>query len=345
MLSKDHKALLKQFEFDDATATAVSGDADNRQYWRLTKNDQSKILMYWSPKTFWPQTPSSGYMEKFADLADYLTAAGLSAPEIYGMDVVKKLIFLEDFGDTLYFNALEKDKSLEPQLYTLAVEALIHLHRFYDKEPIKGIDKASNKIWFFTLNRFIDHYFINVIGNRLPVEAVIEYQRLWGEVLDQTIAMPQTLCLLDYHSPNLMYLKGRKGVKQVGVLDFQDALIAPPMVDLSLLLFDPRRDVPEDLQEKLIAQYANAFPKLSKDTLRDGLDIFIAWKNMALLGQFISLAVNANKPGYLKHLPRCWQRLEKALQNKKLKHVKKWFDKYVPEDKRILPPHLKDKIA
>ena len=57
-------------------------------------------------------------------------------------------------------------------------------------------------------------------------------------------------CCRDYHSPNLMWLPERKGVKSVGILDFQDALRGPLAYDLVSLLQDARLDVPEALERE-----------------------------------------------------------------------------------------------
>ena len=41
--------------------------------------------------------------------------------------------------------------------------------------------------------------------------------------------------LLDYHSPNLLWLRGREGVRRVGILDFQDTMIGPTAYDVASL--------------------------------------------------------------------------------------------------------------
>ena len=54
-----------------------------------------------------------------------------------------------------------------------------------------------------------------------------------------------TWVLRDFHSPNLIWLPERHGIAQVGLLDFQDAVMGPAAYDLASLLQDARVDVPE----------------------------------------------------------------------------------------------------
>ena len=62
---------------------------------------------------------------------------------------------------------------------------------------------------------------------------------------------PTTWTLRDYHSPNLHWLAEREGLKRLGLIDFQDAVLGPPAYDVASLLQDARVDVPDDLEMRL----------------------------------------------------------------------------------------------
>ena len=55
-----------------------------------------------------------------------------------------------------------------------------------------------------------------------------------------------TWVLRDFHSPNLLWLPEREGIAEVGLLDFQDAVMGPAAYDLASLLQDARVDMPEE---------------------------------------------------------------------------------------------------
>ena len=72
------------------------------------------------------------------------------------------------------------------------------------------------------------------------------------------IEAPPTWVLRDYHSPNLLWLPDREGLAQIGVLDFQDALIGPAAYDVASLLQDARVDVAGTLEVALLGRYVRA---------------------------------------------------------------------------------------
>ena len=82
-------------------------------------------------------------------------------------------------------------------------------------------------------------------GKTVDVDGRAEFARLWRTALVPTIKVPQTWVLRDYHSPNILWLPEREGLKRVGILDFQDTLMGPPAYDVASLLQDARVDVPE----------------------------------------------------------------------------------------------------
>jgi len=71
--------------------------------------------------------------------------------------------------------------------------------------------------------------------------------------------MPRALpCWRDYHAENIMLISGRERSYDLGLLDFQDALIGHPAYDLVSLLQDARRDVSPELEAAMIAHYQGA---------------------------------------------------------------------------------------
>src|SRR5262249_31748278 len=60
-----------------------------------------------------------------------------------------------------------------------------------------------------------------------------QFLSLWRAALTRAATGPVHWVLRDFHSPNLLWLGERAGVARIGLLDFQDALIAPPAHDLA----------------------------------------------------------------------------------------------------------------
>ena len=51
---------------------------------------------------------------------------------------------------------------------------------------------------------------------------------MWRELLEKPAAGRETWVMRDFHSPNLIWLDERADIAQVGIIDFQDAVLGPP---------------------------------------------------------------------------------------------------------------------
>ena len=153
--------------------------------------------------------------------------------------------------------------------------------------------------------------------------------------------MPSSLALFDFHIDNLMWLKGRSGIQACGLLDFQDAVVAPVTFDLVSLLEDARRDVPTALAEDLIGHYLAAFPELGEGDFRASYCVIGAQRSTRILGTFARLRLRDAKPGYLLHIPRVWRWLAQDLAHPALAPVKAWFDRHIPPERRRVPEALR----
>jgi MurNAc alpha-1-phosphate uridylyltransferase len=156
-------------------------------------------------------------------------------------------------------------------------------------------------------------------------------------------SVSDTLVLFDFHVDNLMLLPDRSGIAACGLLDFQDALIAPRPFDLVSLLADVRRDVPPALVTNLRERYLAAFPDLDRALFDTAYAVIGAQRNARIVGTFTRLLVRDGKPGYLAFMPRTWRILEGFLDHPAIAPVKAWFDKHLAVAARR-PPRLDDDL-
>jgi aminoglycoside/choline kinase family phosphotransferase len=140
--------------------------------------------------------------------------------------------------------------------------------------------------------------------------------------------------LRDYHSPNLLWLPQREGIARVGLLDFQDAVMGPAAYDVASLLQDARVDVPEMLEIALLSRYSRA--RHAADAGFDAAQFAQAYATMAaqraskILGIFARLEKRDHKPQYLRHMPRVWAYLRRALAHPALEALQSWYRVHVP---------------
>jgi aminoglycoside/choline kinase family phosphotransferase len=174
---------------------------------------------------------------------------------------------------------------------------------------------------------------------RAPVSASARaaFIALWREALRPAIEAPPTWVLRDFHSPNLLWLPERSGVARIGLLDFQDALMGPAAYDLASLLQDARVDVRESMEIALIGRYVRARRETSPDfdvaAFARLYATMAAQRATKILGIFARLNRRDGKPQYLRHMPRIWAYLRRALAHPALAPLDAWYGEHVPEPK------------
>jgi hypothetical protein len=157
---------------------------------------------------------------------------------------------------------------------------------------------------------------------------------LWRELLGKADAEPKTWALRDFHSPNLIWLDDRVYTAKVGIIDFQDTVLAPAAYDLVSLLQDARIDVPEQLELVLLTRYIKARRAadggFNPAQFAELYALMSAQRNTKLLGIFARLNRRDGKPQYLRHLPRIWTYLNRSLAHPALAGLREWYAANVP---------------
>mgnify|MGYP003667773950 FL=1 len=145
-------------------------------------------------------------------------------------------------------------------------------------------------------------------------------------------ASPVTV-MRDYHAENIMLLDDGG----FGLLDFQDALVGHPGYDLVSMLQDARRDVSDDLEQRMLAYYLADHDDAAAEIFRSHYALLGAQRNTKIIGIFTRLAVRDGKQRYLDFMPRMWRLLEKDLRHPALAPMADWFDRNIPADVRSRP--------
>jgi aminoglycoside/choline kinase family phosphotransferase len=146
--------------------------------------------------------------------------------------------------------------------------------------------------------------------------------------------------LRDYHSPNLIWLPQRQGLKQVGLIDFQDAVLGHPAYDLVSLLQDARVDVSARCEADLLDYYCASRSRLDgrfdAEKFRQAYGVLAAQRNSKILGIFVRLKIRDGKQGYLKHIPRLSHYLDRTLGAPHLRELRTWYETWLPAEKRLM---------
>ncbi len=259
----------------------------------------------------------------FIAVAEWLASVGLTVPDIIARDLDQGLLLLGDLGDVRLRETLDNDPRREDELYALATDLLVQLHRH---PPMPRLLPHGLDQWLDEAMLFADWY-----GPALGLEIDRDsYRAAWTDVLAPVAAdgLGPVTVLRDYHAENVMLVAGHDGVAHLGLLDFQDAMAGHPAYDLASVLEDARRDVSPAIERAMIDRYRAA---------ADGGEAFeraywalAAQRNTRILGVFVRLWKRDDKPHYRTFQPRMWGLLERDLAGPGLGPVRAWFDDNVP---------------
>ena len=305
-----------------AEIVPLAGDASFRRYFRVISGDRQAVLMDAPPPHEDPRP--------FAAVGRWLIDRGLSAPKVLASDLERGLLLLRDFGDVRFRETVDSDAGREHELYALATDVLVHLHKHPPMPglPVHGLDQWLDEVALFT------DWYCPAVG--LTVDAA-EYRSVWAQVLEPVArdGLGPVTVLRDYHAENIMLVEGREGVRHLGLLDFQDALSGHPAYDLASVLEDARRDVPQQIEREMLDRYLAAAGQ--GDTFERAYWALAAQRNTRILGVFTRLWKRDDKPRYREFQPRMWGLLERDLEPPHLKPLRDWFDVNVPAEFRREP--------
>ena len=99
-----------------------------------------------------------------------------------------------------------------------------------------------------------------------------EFIQILSDLYNNIKPQSSTLVLRDYHVDNLFYLNNQKSLRQVGLIDFQDAVIGSPLYDLASLLDDVRRPLKSNLKKKLLELQLSKSGNVVNETLQKQIE-------------------------------------------------------------------------
>lgn len=302
-----------------AQVLPLAGDASFRRYFRVLDGHRRAVLM--------DAPPAHENSRPFLHISGYLREHGFRAPAPIAIDLDAGLILLEDFGDTLMREAVDADPAIESRVYTSAVSLLAELHQ---KIPA-DIAPYDEHTYLREAGLFTEWY-LPALGIDCDTGS---FDAAWREALAPMISStrkPVTV-LRDFHAENLMLLESG----DLGLLDFQDALLGHPAYDLVSLLQDARRDVSPALEAQMIDHYCDTVQTDDTQAFRAAYAVLGAQRNAKIIGIFTRLWKRDGKPRYLSLIPRVWGLLERDLAHPALAPVARWMDANLPADRHQLP--------
>lgn len=281
------KSWLSTTTYKDYEITVASADASFRQYYRLTQDDKTVLLM--------DSSLEKESLKPFLYVTKQLNSVGVNSPEILEQNLEAGFLIIEDFGNTNYLDILSWDNFKE--LYKKAIDEIIKMQEIdaselpaYDKEFL-NFEMALMEEWY--------------MKKLLPVDVSQEQQAIIDDAInkisDVVLSQPQNVFVhRDFHSRNILM----KEDGELGIIDYQDAMNGSINYDLASLLEDSYIEFDRASNIELILYFRD----------KKGLDVddetFIKWfdftsmqRHIKVLGVFARLYKRDGKKGYIKDIP------------------------------------------
>jgi N-acetylmuramate 1-kinase len=333
-------AFLASTKWQGATRAFLEGDASSRRYETLTKNQRRTILMDMPQRADGPPVKDGKPYSAIAHLAEgigsvfsvnnHLVSLGYSAPVIEACDLNHGLAIIEDLGELVYGRMMHAGTNMaEPMTTAVAV-----LADMATKDWPTTIATYDTQAQLIEADLLVSWFWPYVHGTAPDPKLHATFENIWCRILP--LAQPEKpyWVLRDFHSPNLIWIPDRDGLKRVGLIDTQDAVLGHPAYDLASFLQDARVDVDFSWADELYVKYENLRHQqgdFDADKFAAAYAVLGAQRATKILGIFARLARRDGKPAYLKHMPRVSRYLARNLQHPALATLKHWYEMNMPE--------------
>ena len=347
------RAFLSGTRWADAERRFLEGDASFRRYETLhLEHGEAAVLMDMPARPDGPPVKHGKPYSAIAHLAEDIRAViavnselidkGYSAPKSEAYDLEHGFAVMEDLGRNVFGRMMREGADMrEPMSAAVAVLADMAARDWPQQVPLsKGtyrVPPYDIEAQLIEVDLLPSWFWPYVTGSDIPPEALAAFESLWRDLLPLTQPEQRVWVLRDYHSPNLLWLPEREGLRRVGLIDTQDCLMGHPAYDLASMLQDARVDIDFAVADHLYAEYC-ALRAASGPFDREAFDVAYAilgaQRATKILGIFARLSKRDGKHGYLRHIPRVSRYLERNLAHPRLASLKAWFDRHLPSAMR-----------
>ena len=279
----------------------LAGDASFRRYARIKLNNKTFMLM--------DAPPEKEDCGPFVTIDEFFAAHGVRVPKIVAKDLTQGFLLLEDFGDVL-LSTLLNDQTVD-DYYAQCFKQLIQLQDIDGTAhfPEYSYDKLISEMELLT------DWLLPALQIQPTVEESALIKRTFAILANAALAQPQVIVHRDFHSRNLMKINDDA---ELGVIDFQDAVIGADTYDLISITRDAYVQWNAEHVYRWFKMFYDLLPEASKqerdfEQFKKDADMMAIQRHIKILGIFVRLFERDGKSGYLKDLPRVmWYLLEES---------------------------------
>ena len=285
----------------------IAGDASPRQYFRIRPasghwSDIATALLSdlaGDGSVIGVTAPATENNEAFLHIQSVLKRAGLRVPRQFAAVLDHGWMLMEDFGDDLLLPNLS-DRTADSH-YGRAIDAIARISTIPPEQDMPRFDTARITEELSVFPEWFLQQLLGFAESDLPPQLFADLNAFLVEIFTSQL---QCLVHRDFHSRNLMCLPGG----ELGVIDFQDAVIGPVTYDPVSLFKDcyvrwPRADQLRWLEMFRCREVELGLPMAEPDQFVRDFDLVGLQRHLRVLGVFARLHLRDGKSDYLDDLP------------------------------------------
>ena len=309
----------------------LAGDASSRRYYRARLAGPGTV-----PSAVIMQLPSGSALPlsseelavfkeplrelPFLNMHNFLSKIGAKIPRLYGHWTEEGLLILEDLGDLALW---DKVQGLPPSevlaWYRRAIDELLVLQvrgtLERDDSCLAFQQRFDFRLYMWEFEHFLEYGMEKRPQANVSPALLAQLREAFVDIAQHLAGLRPCLNHRDYHSWNLMIHE-----QAVVMIDFQDALLAPPSYDLASLLNDRITDsvIQPGLEAQLVGYYVDRRVEMEKQSI-DPDEFFENYllsaiqRDLKVVGRFYYLDIVKGKPGYKRFIPPTVRRLKRNL--------------------------------
>ncbi len=307
------RSLLIRNKISNYKLEQIRSDASFREYYRVL--DKNLLIMY-APKD------KGESLVNFEKINKVLSSINLSVSKIHDADYQNDLLLIEDFGNDIFSTKL--NHSNEKDLYEKAINLLSIIHNNSDLE-VQNLKKYNFEILLNESKLFIEWYLEKHLKLNLTNSEKNEFQNILESQFNSLTLKQNSLVLRDFHVDNLIYLDDRDGINQLGLIDYQDALVGSSVYDFTSLIEDVRHPIQDDLKNSLVETYSKLI-SIDQNELKRGISFYSIQRNLKIVGIFSRLKYRDHKKNYFPMIEVALGFIKNHLKNNEYKDLNNWMN-------------------
>ena len=296
-----HTWIKSVLDSDQFEINFLPGDASFRRYARIKLNNKTFMLM--------DAPPEKEDCVPFVTIDQFFDTHGVRVPHIVAQDLQQGFLLLEDFGDVLLSTLLNDDTV--DGYYAQSFKQLIELQSIDGTQnfPAYSYEKLISEMELLT------DWMLPSLQIQPTQDEQALIKRTFAILANAALAQPQVIVHRDFHSRNLMKIEGETNL---GVIDFQDAVIGADTYDLISITRDAYVQWNAERVYEWFKVFYDLLPEAAKqdrdfEQFKKDADMMAIQRHIKILGIFVRLFERDGKTGYLKDLPRVmWYLIEES---------------------------------